>query len=97
MTVRPRRREATHHAQMTVFVIVLAVLGGVFARPETGVAFLATLADSWRQRPCYLASPDGKATESQRLFRRRQETEIAQDCVVADAVRHNPSPPEIPC
>jgi hypothetical protein len=26
-----------------------------------------------------------------------QETVFAQDCVVADAVRHNPSPPEIPC
>ena len=34
---------------------------------------------------------DGKAAESQRLFRRRQETGIAQDCVVelAEAQRSN--------
>ena len=32
----------------------------------------------------------GKATESQRLFRWRQETGIAQDCVVAEAVPFGP-------
>jgi hypothetical protein len=33
-----------------------------------------------------------KATESQRLFRRRQETGFAQDCVVADALHRDQSP-----
>ena len=55
--------------------------GKGLARPETGAVILATLAYSGRQRSRYLASP-AKATESQRLFRRRQETGIAQDCVV---------------
>jgi hypothetical protein len=32
----------------------------------------------------------GKAAESQRLFRPRQETGIAQDCVVAEAVHIGP-------
>jgi hypothetical protein len=32
----------------------------------------------------------GKATESQRLFRTRLETGIAQDCVVAEAVPFGP-------
>jgi hypothetical protein len=35
---------------------------------------------------------DGKAAESQRLFRRRQENGIAQDCVVADALHRDQSP-----
>jgi hypothetical protein len=56
--------------------------GNGLARPETGAVILATLAYSGRQRSRYLASPIAKATESQRLFRRRQETGIAQDCVV---------------
>jgi hypothetical protein len=34
--------------------------------------------------------PGGKATESQRLFRWRRETGIAQDCVVAKAVPFGP-------
>jgi hypothetical protein len=32
----------------------------------------------------------GKATESQRLFRTRQETGIAKNCVVVEAVRKHP-------
>jgi hypothetical protein len=39
----------------------------------------------------------GKATESQRLFRTRQETVFARDCVVADALHRNRSPTQIPC
>jgi hypothetical protein len=34
--------------------------------------------------------PGGKAAESQRLFRRRQETGIALDCVVVEAVPIGP-------
>jgi hypothetical protein len=34
--------------------------------------------------------PRGKAAESQRLFRRRRETAMAQDCVVAEAVLIGP-------
>jgi hypothetical protein len=34
--------------------------------------------------------PGGKAAESQRLFRRRRETAMAQDCVVAEAVLIGP-------
>jgi hypothetical protein len=34
--------------------------------------------------------PSGKAAESQRLFRRRQEIGVAQECVVAEAVPFGP-------
>jgi hypothetical protein len=37
-----------------------------------------------------------KSSESQRQFRRRPETAIAQDCVVVDAFRCNRSSPEFP-
>ena len=46
------------------------------ARPETGAAFLGETG------PLGERVFGGKATESQRLFRRRQETGIAQKCVV---------------
>jgi hypothetical protein len=56
--------------------------GKSLARPETEAAFFVTPSDSGRQRPRHAASPTAKPPESQRLFRRRQETGIAQDCVV---------------
>jgi hypothetical protein len=56
--------------------------GKSLARPETGVAFLATRADSWRQRPRYPASPAGKPRKVKDYSDRRQESEVSQDCVV---------------
>jgi hypothetical protein len=53
---------------------------------------LATLAESERRRPRYPASLAAKATENQRLFRSRQETGFARDCVVVDAFHCNRSP-----
>jgi hypothetical protein len=60
--------------------------GKGLAKPETGVAFLATRAETVLSRVF-----GGKAAESQRLFRRRQETGIAQDCVVGPAGPPHPS------
>jgi hypothetical protein len=52
------------------------------ARPETAGAFLATPAD-FRATETVLSRVCGcKAAESQRLFRPRQETAFARDCVV---------------
>jgi hypothetical protein len=41
--------------------------GNGLARPETGTAFLATLADSWRQRPRCPASPAAKPGKSKTI------------------------------
>jgi transcriptional regulator with XRE-family HTH domain len=52
------------------------------ARPESGRAFFADT-DQFRAAETALSCVSGgKAAESQRLSRRRQETGIAQDCVV---------------
>jgi hypothetical protein len=52
------------------------------ARPETGAALLASLGRLWAAETTLFCVTGGKATESQRLFRRRQESGIARDCVV---------------
>ena len=68
--------------QMSLYPRTRSPPGKSSARPETAAAFLATPAD-FRATETVLSRVCGcKAAESQRLFRPRQETAFARDCVV---------------
>jgi hypothetical protein len=56
--------------------------GKGLARPETGTVFLATPRRFRAAETAQCRISAAKAAESQRLFQRRRETGIAQECVV---------------
>jgi hypothetical protein len=64
--------------------------GKGFATPETGTAIFAARPIPGDRDRAIQCCRGGKAAESQRLFRRRQETGIAGDWVVAEAVLIGP-------
>jgi hypothetical protein len=64
--------------------------GKGLSRPETGRAFFGDTCRFRAVETVRSRASGGKATEGQRLFRRRQETGVVQDCVV-ELVRLEPA------